>query len=63
MCQGYWVPISPGTVEARLKATGVGSALCAGEVCCRGRDRGIGISEFKSQFGVGNRPEEDPEVT
>lgn len=45
-------------LEARLKVTGVGSALGAGEMGCRGR----GILEFKGQLGAGHRPGGDPEV-
>lgn len=45
-------------LEARLKVTGVGSALGAGELGCRGR----GILEFKRQLGAGHRPGGDPEV-
>lgn len=45
-------------LEARLKVTGVGSALGAGEMGCRGR----GILEFKGQLGAGHRPGRDPEV-
>lgn len=48
----------PGTGEAGLKVTRMGSALCAEEMDCRGRR----VSGFKGQLGARHRPGEDAEM-